>query len=102
SDSPAMPGMRLRPQAESAHRRTAPRGVKRDVRIQKKRNVVTSKIQIALIYLGHPRKLIQVLDDAAFRIVHNLAILAVANAGQFRKRRTLGVVGDLVVEFAAD
>ena len=100
SQAPAMAGMRLRPQAERAHGRTAARGVKRDERIQQKRNVVAPEIQVALVDFGHPGQLIQILDDAAFRVVDDLAVLPIADAGKFRKRRAFGVIGDLIIELA--
>ncbi len=93
--------MCLRPEAKRAHGRAAPRRVERDERIQKKRHVVARYVQIALIHLSHPGKLVQVLDHAAFRVVHHAAVLAKTHARQFFKRLALGIVRDLVIELAA-
>ncbi len=96
-----MARMRLRPQAERAHRRTAARGVEGNVRVQQERNVIPAEVQIALVDLRNPGQLVEILDVAAFRIVNVRAVLAVADAGKILERRALGVVGDLIIELAA-
>ncbi len=73
--------MRLRPQAERAHRRAAARGVERNVRIQQERNVVAREIEIALVDLGDPGQLVQIFDDGAFGIVNDVAVLAKLTPG---------------------
>ena len=98
---PAMAGVRLRPQAESAHRRAAARGVERNERIQQERDVVAGDVQIALVDLRHPGQLVQIFDHAAFRIVDDAAVLAEADAGQFFERLALGEIGNLIIELAA-
>ena len=102
TQSPAVAGMRLRPQAERTHRRASARSVERDERIQQERNVVAPEIEIALVDLRDPRQLVQILDEAAFGIVDDLAVLAVADAGDLGQRRALGVSGDLMIELTAD
>ena len=97
-----MAGVRLRPQAERAHRRAAARGVERDERIQQERNVVAREVEIALVDLGDPGQLIQILDERRLPGLWTmLPSLAEADAGQLFERLALGVVGDLVIELAA-
>src|SRR5204862_174249 len=83
AQSPAMSRMGLRPQAERTHGRAAARRVERKVRVQQKRNVVLPEIQIALVNLRYPRKFVQILNESAFRVMHESAILSETNAGQF-------------------
>ncbi len=98
--SPAVSGMRLRPQTKRAHGRAAARGVEGNIRIQQKRDIVFAEIQVALVDLGHPRKLVQILDGWALGIVDVDSVLAVTDARKLAQRRALGVVGDLVIELA--
>ena len=97
---PAVAGMGLRPQAEGAQRRAPARGVERNEGIQQERDVVAGDIQVALVSLGHPRQLVEILDGRAFRDCGPLPVLAEAHAGQFVERLAFGVVRDLVIELA--
>ena len=92
----------LRPEAEGTHGRAAARGVEGNIRIQKKRDVVSLEIEIAFVDFRNPGKFIQILDDGAFGIVNVLAIGTIADSGQFAQRRAFRVGDDLVVEFAAN
>ena len=101
AQAPAVAGVRLRPQAEGAHRRAAARGVERNERVEQERNVVARDVEIALVDLGDPGQRVQIFDGGAFGIVDDLAVLAEADAGQFFERLALGVVDDLMIELAA-
>ena len=46
----------------------------------------SEEIQVALVNLGHPGQLVEVFDHAAFRVMDDLAIFPVANAGKLRER----------------
>ena len=95
-----MAGVRLRPQAERAHRRASARSVERKERIQQERDVVARDVQIALVDFRDPGQRVQILDDRPFGIVDDLAVLAIADARQFLERRALGVGDDLMIELA--
>ena len=48
---PGVPADRLRPQAERAQRRTAARGVERDVRIEQEGHVIPGYVEVPLVYV---------------------------------------------------
>ena len=68
-----MSAERLRPQAERALRRTATRGVQRDVRVEQERNVVAARIEVALVDVDDVRQRIEIGDCRAVGIVNDLA-----------------------------
>ena len=96
-----MSAQRLRPQAEGALSRTAARGVKRHIRIQQERNVVFRDVQIALVDLGDVGQRIQILNLRSVRIVDDLVVLQIRNAGNLLQRLPLGIIDDGEVEFLA-
>ena len=96
-----MSAQSLRPQAERALRRTAARGVKRDVGVQQERHVVTGHVEIALVNVGDVRKRIQILNLRRIRIVHDLAVLQEGNAGNVFQRLAFGVVDHGVIKLFA-
>src|SRR5690606_5787512 len=89
-NAPAVSGVRLRPEAEGAHRRASARGIERQERIQQERDVVTPEVEVALVDFRDPRKLVDVLDEAAFGVVNEAAVLAEADAGYLFEGRAIG------------
>ncbi len=90
----------MRPQAESALRRAAARGIERDVRMQQERHVVARHVHVALVDLRRPRHGIQVFDLRAVGVVQHLAVLLVADAENLAERFAVGVLHDGIIEFA--
>src|ERR1700736_214282 len=92
--------MRLRPQTERTLRRTAARGVERNIRIQQERNIVAAKVEIALVNLRRPRQLVQVLNRWSLGIVLEASVLAEDRTSNFLERLAQGVIPDREIEFA--
>src|SRR5438270_8375504 len=91
----------LRPQAKCALRRASTGGVQGDEWIQQERDVVTSNIQIALIYVGHVRQSVEVFDLRTVRIVDNTSILSVGDSQDLIERLALCELHHRVIEFSA-
>ena len=75
-----MTGKGLRPHAEGAKRRAAPRSVEGDKRIQEERHVIALDLQIAFIHVRGERERIQFfrVQLRTRRIVDDLSVLFVA------------------------
>ena len=76
--APSVAGNRLRPHAEGAQSRAAARGVERNERMQKKRNVVILDLQVALVDVGGERERVEFfgVELRARGVVNDLAVLA--------------------------
>ncbi len=69
--------------------------------MEQERDVVACYVEVALVGLGHPGQLVEILDNPVLGIMHDAAILPKAHSSQFIQRRPSGVTGDLVIEFQA-
>src|SRR5947209_16418238 len=99
-----MAGQGLRPKAERALRRTAARGVERHKRMQQERHVVLGYIQVACIYLGGPRHLVELFWRylcAVGIVVDDAVRILVADAEYVLERLALGKLNDREVELTA-
>src|SRR5688572_14857551 len=63
--------------------------------------VVAAEIQVPPVGFGDPRQIIEVLDVAALRVVLDLAVDAVADAGDLGERLAICKIDDLMIELAA-
>ncbi len=99
--APCVSAERLRPEAESALRRAAARGVERDVGMQQEGHVIAGHIHVALVDLGRPGHGVQVFDLRAVGVVDDLAVLLIADAENLVERLALRKLDDGVIEFAA-
>ena len=62
--------------------------------MQQERNVVLRDIQVALVDVGDPGQRVEILDLRAVGIVHDLAVLAVADAENLFERLAVGEFDD--------
>ena len=74
---------RLWPQAERTLGGTAPRRVQRHEGVQQERYVVARNVEVALVDVDHIGQRIQIRDLRRIGIVHDAAILAIADARRF-------------------
>ncbi len=88
AQAPAVAGMGLRPEAEGTHGWTAARRIQRDEWVQEERNVVIAEIEIALVDLRCPGKLIQVFNDARLGSVNETSVFTEHDAGYLFERLT--------------
>jgi hypothetical protein len=88
----------LRPQAEGAQRRAATaRGIKRDVWMQQKRDVILRDIKVTLVDLGSEWQCIEILEEWSRRIMDNLASMLEAHTGDLGKRFPGGKLGEGII-----
>src|SRR5439155_5348021 len=93
---------RLWPKTESALSGAAAAGVKADVRVEQVADEISFDLQIALIYIRHPRQRIHVLDQLSFRVVPDFAVfVAVRQAGDGFQRPVFGDFLAREIEFFA-
>ena len=92
----------LGPQTKCALRRTSTGGVKRDVRVEQERYVVTLYVQIAPINISHVGEGIQVFYLRTIRCVNHRSVVAVGDPQNLIQRLTLGKLHDRIIELAAD
>src|SRR6267142_876102 len=101
--APRMAGNRLRPHTERAHRRATARRIERYERVQQERHVVALDLQVTLVNIGSKRQSIELfrVQLRPRRVVHDLAVLAIAGSGNLLKRFAMRVFGDGMVKLAA-
>src|SRR5439155_17749325 len=96
-----MPAQSLRPQTESALRRTAASCVERNIGVQQKWNVVAPYVQITAIDVCYVGQGIQIFDLRTIRRVHHRPVLSIRDALNLLEWFALGILNHRVIEFLA-
>src|SRR5262249_32715032 len=84
--APGMAADGLRPQAEGAQCRATARGIKRDVWMQQKRDIILRDIEVTLVDLGSKWQCIEILEEWSWWIMDNLASMLEAHTGDLGER----------------
>jgi hypothetical protein len=83
-------------------RRAAAGGVQRDERIEQERNVVTARVDIALVDVNHVGQGVEVVNGRTVGVVNHRAVgAAIGRAEDLAQRFTVGVLDRGVIELAA-
>src|SRR5262249_30297557 len=101
--APGMATDGLRPEAESAQRRAATRGVERHERMQQEGHIIPGNIEVTLVDLGSERQGIEILilEQRPRRRMDNLAVVPKTHASDLREGLAGSEVRQWIINFFA-